>query len=91
MWANEVWKNGFLLYKYPCEKGQYYFVNLVGRMRVISTDYLVTVPAGTFHCIYYETVSNDFSDEKYFVSVDIGLVKKINYSYIWELFDYTLH
>ena len=65
--------DAFWQYKYPTIKGERYpfpsfthatfgdewFVDTVLHSIVLSIDSLITVPAGSFHCIVYQTIFND--------------------------------
>jgi len=64
-----------LLYKYPASQGQTYGPETI----VGTTDTLVLVPAGAFHCINYRFYSAGHLSADHFVSPGLGLVKLVDY------------
>lgn len=76
-----------LFYKYPASPGQAYAVGgtitedtiIATKTIVGSTDTLIRVPAGAFHCINYRFYFGDQPSADHFVSPGIGLVKLVTY------------
>lgn len=66
-----------LLFAYPSEAGHVHHSN-EAKIMVISTDTLITVPAGDFDCYHYAIPISDFDETSalhFFVSPGVGLVK----------------
>lgn len=64
-----------LLYKYPAKTGESFSYG----MKVGITDTIVTVSAGSFHCIKYSSYTNGVLYEDVYISPGIGLVKIVSY------------
>lgn len=64
-----------LLYKYPASQGETYGSGFI----IGTTDTLIHVPAGAFHCINYRFFSAGELSSDHFVSTGVGLVKIIDY------------
>ncbi len=65
--------NYMLLYKYPARTGDIYDYG----MRIGTTDTIVSVPAGTFHCIKYMYYENGILGYSEYVSPGIGVIKLV--------------
>jgi hypothetical protein len=86
-----------LLYKYPAKKGEEYS-NGLSNIKVSSLYEVITVPAGTFKCIRYETYWSDFEggwkfDCYTWVSPGVGQIaesKEISGNYFRQLATYTI-
>jgi hypothetical protein len=86
-----------LLYKYPAKKGEEYS-NGLSNIKVSSLYEVITVPAGTFKCIRYETYWSDFEggwnfDCYTWVSPGVGQIaesKEIGGNYFRQLASYTI-
>jgi hypothetical protein len=70
-----------LLYQYPTARGNSYYIAGIVPVEVGSTDTLITVTAGTFHCIRYHFpgINTPFFVD-HFVSPGIGLIKTATYN-----------
>ena len=66
-----------LLYKYPARPGD----NFRTGMSVVSIDTLITVPAGSFNCIKYQSSIYSPLDGYIYIAPGIGIIKTINYYY----------
>ena len=68
-----------MVYKYPCQPGDKYSYT-----EVRQCDTLITVPAGTFSCIFYayrlKTLDSFWYSDAY-ISPGAGIVKAIGYSF----------
>jgi hypothetical protein len=67
-----------LLYKYPASKGDTYIWH-TALIRVASTDSVVTVPSGTFHCFVYQFYNAGMLGKIDFVSPRIGRIKYVEH------------
>lgn len=71
-----------LVYKYPCNLGDTY-----SDYEVAKVDTQITVPAGTFKCIMYslrKQTSSDFAYADYFIKPGVGIVKTVEYGFIYN-------
>jgi hypothetical protein len=70
----------YLMFKYPAKRGDTYYptANLAFVQRdlvtVTASDTLITVPAGSFHCLRYDLNGLDVM----FVAPGIGIVKRVS-------------
>ncbi len=83
-----------LVFKYPAVAGDDYTCGLELTMSVLATDTVVTVPAGTFHCICYlatDLSGEETSDTVLFLCPGVGWVRKVGYTgssgpnWVWVL------
>lgn len=67
-----------LIYKYPTSAGEQYLSEQTN-CTVASLDTLISVAAGSFHCIWYRftTYGMNYRDE--YISPGVGLIKGISY------------
>jgi hypothetical protein len=66
--------HAILEWAYPSEKGNVYnFINNISFISVISTDTVITVPAGSFECYEYEKSSG--VPDRFYFAPNIGLVR----------------
>lgn len=64
-----------LLYKYPAQTGD----SFSHGMKVGTIDTIVTVPAGSFHCIKYSSYYAGFLNYDVYISPGTGLIKVVSY------------
>lgn len=85
-----------LTYKYPALKGEHYgspsiehanvgnewLADTVYNTEIITTDTIITVPSGNYHCLGYKTLNNDATIISYtleFISPGYGWIKSETY------------
>jgi hypothetical protein len=70
-----------ILIKYPVTVGESFF-QLYDSLVVVSTDTLVTVPAGSFHCVRYDDylIATGRLLTHIYAAPNVGLVKKEDFS-----------
>ena len=91
-----------ILIKYPVTVGESFF-QLHDSLVVVSIDTLVTVPAGSFHCIRYDDylIATGRLLGQIYAAPGVGLIKKEDFSQtfggrlylseVMELISYVLH
>lgn len=101
------WATGALTlrFKYPARVGDAVPVRPGAghgdSIRVVSTDTIVTVPAGTFSCHHRYSSSSDRFEANEFLAVGVGFIKRVQGTNtgsallerrrVWELTTYTLN
>ena len=84
--SDGYYQDGTIIYKYPAEAGDTYQSGS-RTITVIATNVSITVPAGTFNCIEYES-----GGSTYWVSPGVGQIKWSNDQWNHsELISYTLN
>ena len=71
---------GGIAWRYPASPGVVYDVPVFGSIRVASIDSVITVPAGTFHCLAYEVflqLNSPQPSRVVFVAPGVGLIKDV--------------
>jgi hypothetical protein len=66
-----------LLFKYPATLNEVYLSYDSVKVKVISINENVTVPAGTFSCYHYQTNENGYLSDNY-ISPGVGMIKQNN-------------
>lgn len=87
-----------LLYKYPAKKGDEFFYTAISKHIVSSVYEVITVPAGTFECIRYDTYWSDYEGKWTFdcytwVSPGVGQIaesKELDGHYYRQLVTYKI-
>ncbi len=86
LWSLDIrdfsyYKPSNLIYKYPAKANDEYYVNYE-KIKIVSTDQKVEVPAGTFNCYVYQ-LNNSFSEIRYYneicLSPGTGIIKYCTY------------
>lgn len=70
----------FLVFEYPARPGDAYASGIEDSTYVRSLDTVITVPAGSFHCLCYESRLEGVIDEPnvlWFVAPGVGWVKEV--------------
>lgn len=83
LWIMEPGDSPELFLKYPVIVGDAYYIDDAhGRMVVVATDTVITVPHGTYSCILYHYVDADDGEveEAHFMCPNVGWVRADYYN-----------
>jgi hypothetical protein len=87
---NYTFLKPYLIYSYPCQKGDFYF-GAFGACKVVNIDTTITVQAGTFKCIkykYYTRIeTGEGIDNYHYCSPGVGLIKIETYQNSYSQLD----
>jgi len=90
--SGEVWTTSGLGMNYE----DYSFIENPCTFKCISTDTLITTPKGNFHCMAFEDISEEEYLSRFFITVNIGVIKVESFESdrlmnVRELIDYKVY